>query len=314
MDLLYLFHSLMRKKWIIIFATIIGLAAGLAFAMTIKKTYTALAQYSTGFTMGQKVKIKSEEALNIFEIDFQFKNVIETFRSPTVLGMVGYNLLLHDLDSPEPFRKLTPEQLKLPQATAISKERTKQLLREKLLNLELLSNYVPEEKKVNDLLALYNYDQPSLMNSIVPERAMGTDYLNIWFKSENPELSAFVVNTAGAEFQRFFSKIYSTRTTESASKLDSLVTAKKRELDEKNKTYEKLRESLGAPDIGGVSVAAMEVVKEATTRYTDESAKLNTLRSQLKSVEDQLASLGTGTGGSAPVSNNGEILRLRNEN
>jgi polysaccharide biosynthesis transport protein len=313
MDLLYLFHSLLRKKWIILFSALAGLAAGILFTMTIKQTYTSLAQYSTGFTMGQKVKIKSEEALNIFEIDFQFKNVIETFKSPSVLGMIGYNLLLHDLESPEPFRKLTPEQMKKPAATAIGKERTKQILQEKLVKLELLTNNVPEEKKVNDLLNLYGYNQEALMKNILPERAMGTDYLNIWFKSENPELSAYVVNNAGDEFVRFFAKIYATRTTESVGKLDSLTNAKKRELDEKTDVYKKFRTELGAPDISGRSVAAMEVVKEATSRYTDENAKLNTLKAQLKSVNDQLAELGPG-GSTTTTNNNAELFRLQNEN
>ena len=312
MDLLYLFHSLLRKKWIILFSALVGLAAGIAFSMTIKQTYTSLAQYSTGFTMGQKVKIKSEEALNIFEIDFQFKNVIETFKSPSVLGMIGYNLMLHDLESPDPFRTLTAEQQKKPAATAIGKERTKQILREKIVKLELLSNYVPEEKKVNDLLNLYNYNQEALMKNILPERAMGTDYLNIWFKSENPELSAYVVNSAGDEFERFFSKIYATRTTESVGKLDSLTNAKKRELDEKTKIYEKFRTDLGAPDIQGRSVAAMEVVKEATSRFTDENAKLNSLKASLKAVNDQLDALGSGV--ATTVNNNAELLRLQNEN
>lgn len=314
MDLLYLFHSLMRKKWIIIFSTIIGLAAGVAFAMTIKKTYTSLAQYSTGFTMGQKVKIKSEEALNIFEIDFQFRNVIETFKSPTVLGMVSYNLLLHDLDAPTPFRTLTPEQKAMPQASAISKERVKSILQSKLVNLELLSSHIPEEKKVNDLLGLYGYTQDFLISNIIIERAMGTDYLNIWFKSENPELSAYVVNNAGVEFERFFSKIYSTRTVESVGKLDSLASQKKKELDDKTKIYEQFRNKLGSADISGVSVAAMDVVKDATTRYTDEVAKLNNLKEQLRSVDNQLNILGTGSTTNNPSNNNAELLRLQNEN
>lgn len=312
MDLLYLFHSLLRKKWIILFSTLVGLAAGIAFSMTIKESYTSLAQYSTGFTMGQKIRIKSEEALNIFEIDFQFKNVIETFKSPSVLGMIGYNLLLHDLESSEPFRTLSPDQQRKPAATAIGKERTKQILREKLVKLELLSNNIPEEKKVIDLLNLYAYNQEALMKNMLPERALGTDYLNIWFKSESPELSAYVVNNAGDEFERFFSKIYSTRTTESVGKLDSLTNAKKRELDEKTKIYEKFRTELGAPDIGGRSVAAMEVVKEATSRFTDENAKLNTLKAQLKAVNDQLDALGSGS--TPTVNNNAELLRLQNEN
>jgi polysaccharide biosynthesis transport protein len=315
MDLLYLFHSLLRKKWIIIFATIVGIGAGVAFAMTIKKTYTSLAQYSTGFTMGQKVKIKSEEALNIFEIDFQFKNVIETFRSPSVLGMVGYNLLLHDLDSKAPFRKLTEDQKKKPEAFAISKERAIEVLKSKLVSLELLSTYIPEEKKVHDLLTLYGYDQDALIGNLLIERAMGTDYLNIWFKSENPELSAYVVNNAGEEFARFFSKIYSTRTTESAGKIDSLTNAKKLELDEKNRKYQEFRQKIGTPDIGGTAVAAMDIVKDATANYNNEVAKLNTLRAQLKSVDDQLVNLGTGTSSSTtPNNNNAELLRLQNEN
>lgn len=314
MDLLYLFNSLLRKKWIILFSAIVGLAAGIAFAMTIKKTYTSLAQYSTGFTMGQKVKIKSEEALNIFEIDFQFKNVIETFKSPSVVGMVGYNLLLHDITSTEPYRTLTPEQKQKPEANAISKERARQILTEKIVKLQLLGNHIPEEKKVNDLLTLYGYNQDAIINNLLVERAMGTDYLNIWFKSENPELSAYVVNHAGTEFERFFSNIYATRTTESVGKLDSLTAAKKRELDEKTELYQKFRAGLGAPDIQGRSVAAMDVVKDATTRYTDESAKLNTLRAQLKSVNDQLASIGTGSTSTIAPNNNAELLRLQNEN
>jgi polysaccharide biosynthesis transport protein len=314
MDLLYLFHSLLRKKWIILFSTIVGLAAGIAFAMTIKKTYTSLAQYSTGFTMGKKVQIKSEEALNIFEIDFQFRNVIETFKSPSVVGMVGYNLLLHDLTSNEPYRTLTPEQKQKPEANAISKERARQILMDKIVKLELLASHIPEEKKVSDLLGLYGYNHDAIINNLLVERAMGTDYLNIWFKSENPQLSAYVVNHAGAEFERFFSSIYATRTTESVGKLDSLTAAKKRELDQKTEIYQKFRASLGAPDISGRSVAAMDVVKDATTRYTDESAKLNTLRAQLKAVNDQLANMGTGGSTTIAPNNNAELLRLQNEN
>src|SRR5207244_1090963 len=109
----------------------------------------------------------------------------------------------------------------------------------------------------------------------------GTDYLNIWFTSENPDISAFAVNDVGNEFQEFFAKIYSTRSEESAAKLDSLARAKKAELDNVSKEYEDFRNKLGAPDISGRSVAAMDVVKDATTNYTNEFAKLNTLKSQL---------------------------------
>src|SRR4051812_26946709 len=150
MDLLYLLHSILRKKWIILFSTLVGVAAGVAFALTIKKTYTALAQYSTGFTMGKKVQIKSDETFNIFEIDFQFKNVIETFKSPTVLGMVSYKLMLHDLESDQPYRIVTPEQKKTKNYTAVDQAKLQNTLRVKIALMEELSTHDPEERKMRD--------------------------------------------------------------------------------------------------------------------------------------------------------------------
>jgi Mrp family chromosome partitioning ATPase/uncharacterized protein involved in exopolysaccharide biosynthesis len=305
-------HSLFRKKWLIIFSTIVGIAAGIAFALTIKKTYTSLAQYSTGFTMGQKVKIKSEETFNIFEIDFQFKNVIETFKSPIVLGMVSYKLMLHDLESEQPFRTPTEEQKRTKIYNAVDPTNLRNTLRTKIALMEELSNRVPEERKMRDFIKLYGYDEESLMKKFIIERVQGTDYLNIWFTSENPDLCAFAVNDVGNEFQQFFAKIYSTRSEESAAKLDSLTRQKKAELDNVTKQYEDFRNKLGAPDISGRSVAAMDVVKDATSNWTNEVAKLNGLKSQLSSVNEQLKNMGAVT--TSGTNNNAEIFRLRQEN
>jgi succinoglycan biosynthesis transport protein ExoP len=313
MDLLYLLHSVLRKKWIIIFSTIVGIAAGVAFALTIKKTYTALAQYSTGFTMGQKVKIKSEETFNIFEIDFQFKNVIETFKSPVVLAMVSYKLMLHDLESDQPYRVLTPEQKKTSHYTAVDQAKLRNTLKNKIALMEELKTHDPEEKKMSDFIALYGYDQQSLMKRFLIERVTGTDYLNIWYRSENPELSAFVANDIGDEFQQFFLKIYSTRTTESSAKLDSLIKQKKAELDDMNKRYEAFKAKIGTPDLSASSEGAMKMLQDATSNFNTELAKLNNYTSSLTAVESQLKTLNA----SLPTSSSGnqaEIARLRNEN
>jgi len=312
MDLLYLLHSLFRKKWIVIFSALVGIAAGVAFALTIKKTYTALAQYSTGFTMGQKIKIRDEETFNIFEIDFQFKNVIETFKSPMVLGMVSYKLMLHDLEDPHPYRTITDEQRRTKAFTAVDPTNLRNTLRNKITLMEVLNMHDPEERKMHDFIKLYGYDEEALMKKFLIERVQGTDYLNIWFKSESPELSAFVANDVGSEFEEFFTKIYSTRSEESITKLDSLTREKKSELETITKQYEDFRNKLGAPDISGRSVAAMDVVKDATTNWSNEAAKLNTLKSQLQSVNDQLKNLGAATTSSS--NNNTELFRLRQEN
>ncbi len=195
MDLMYLWHSLLRKKWIIAFCTLIGLLAGFAFTLTQKKSYLSFAQYSTGFTMEQKVRIKDDANFNIYEIDLRFNNVIETFRSPKVMGMLSYKLLLHDLEDAHPFRVLTEEQKSQDVYKMANIEKAKSILRSRITNMSLITPYDPEEKKVYDLLLLYGYNDQALSNKIIFTRIERTDFINIAYTSENPLLSAYVVNT-----------------------------------------------------------------------------------------------------------------------
>ncbi|WEK36234.1 MAG: Wzz/FepE/Etk N-terminal domain-containing protein [Candidatus Pseudobacter hemicellulosilyticus] len=311
MDLTYLLHSLLRKKWIIVFCTLLGLVAGFVFTLFQPKSYLSFAQYSTGFTMEQKVKIKEEASFNIYEIDLRFNNVIETFRSPKVMGMLSSRLLLHDLESSRPFRMLTVEQKKKPEFTTVNLEKAKDILRQKVANMEMISPFDPEEKKVFDLIALYGYDEKNLSGKINFSRVERTDFINIFFSSENPELSAFVVNTIGEQFIRFFNAIYGSRAIESTAKLDSLVNSKKMVLDDLTLKLKDYRDKIGTPNVADRASAAMSVVQELTSNFQQEQAKLNNLRGELSAVLTQLAGIKPG---SETVNNNAEILRLKNDN
>ena len=180
MDLMYLIYSLWRKKWIIIFCTILGIVAGFVFTLFQKPMYVSFAKFSTGFTMEKQVQIKQEESFNIYEIDLRFNNVIETFQSPTVIGMLSYNLLLHDLEEPRPFRKLTPAQEKKYADLLAGKEGIKKILRSKISEMGILSPYQPEEKKVWDLLRLYGYDEESLSKKLNVNRVLRSDFIDIF--------------------------------------------------------------------------------------------------------------------------------------
>lgn len=311
MDLLYLLNSLKRRKWIIIFSTLLGLVAGLIFSLFLKPSYLSMAQYSTGFTMEQKVKIGDNENFNIYEIDLRFNNVIQTFRSSTVLSLLSYKLLLHDLEESRPFRRLTEEQKKDDVYALANKDRIRNILRSKISRMEVLSPYNADEKKVTDLIKLYKYDQESLLEKLYFERLERTDFINIFFRSENPELSAFVVNTIGDQFIRFFNYIYGVRTQDATIKLDSLTNVKKREVDSLTAKFKEFREKIGTPNVAGRAAAAMSVVQEITSNYQLELAKLNNLRGELRSVETQLAST---TVAPSTANNNAEYLRLQKRN
>lgn len=313
MDLMYLWHSLLRKKWIIAFCTFIGLLAGGAFTLTQKKSYLSFAQYSTGFTMEQKVRIKDDANFNIYEIDLRFNNVIETFRSPKVMGMLSYKLLLHDLEDANPFRVLTKEQKSQDVYKVANMETAKSILRNKIATMSLISPYDPEEKKIYDLILLYGYNDKALSDKIAFTRVERTDFINIAYTSENPLLSAFVVNTIGDQFIRFFNNIYGTRAQESTAKLDSLTSTKKREVDDLTAKLRDFRAKIGTPNVADRASAAMGVVQEMTSNFQQEMAKLNNLRGELIAVEAQLKE-STFSGAATSTNNNAEYLRLKREN
>lgn len=316
MDFLYLLHSLLRRKWIIIICSVIGATAGILFGTLKQKEYVSLSQYSTGFTMEKKVKIQQEESYNLYEIDNRFSNVIAAFASDKVLGMLTYKLTLHDLEDGSPFRSLSEEQKKNPAYTSLDTKKARQILRKKISELELLSFYDPEEKKVIDLIKLYGYDAESLMRKLSLERNGRTDFINIFASSENPYLSAYMANTAGDQLIRFFDVIYGVRTQSASGKLDSITTRKKDIVDSLAERLRSFKAKSGPSTSGEKATAAMQVVAELYKKYQEETRELNRLRSEKKAIEEQISSLGSDpvAGTNPSAGNNKEILRLKQRN
>ena len=312
MDLMFFINALLRKKWVIIICTGAGLCAALLFTFTKKNMYLSAATYSTGFTMKQQVKMTSDEGLNIFEIDQRFKNVIETFKSPVVISMLSYDLMLHDLTAEKPFTILTAKEKSKDAYKQADLEKTRQILLEKKATKDILKAYDADENKVYGLLQLYQYENESILDRLTVDRVTGTDYLNIIYRSENPEMSAFVVNTIGKEFISFFNSINDTRIVESAGRLDTLAAKKRKEIEEKTKQLADYQKSFNSPNINDRAAAALEMAEDLQAQLSSEQAKLNGLKADLRSVNQHLEMLGPVTEGS-PADNN-EVIKLQHDN
>ncbi len=315
MDLFYLLRSLLRKKWIIILCTITGLAAGYVLFTLRPREYVSLAQYSTGFTMEQKVKINPEENYNLYEIDIRFNNVNVAFASEKVQAMVSYKLLLYDLEDATPFRQLTEKKKKEKAFLNADINKAKKILRDKISSLQLLTSYNKDEKMVIELLELYGYTNEELVKHLSLKRVEHTDFINIFANSENPHLSAFMANTAGNQLIRFFNEIYGFRTQTASGKLDSLVATKKRVVDSLTKRFELFKNRVGPTSGEAKATAAMSVVQELYGKYQEETRALNNLNAELNAIEEQIRSLGMENTTTVPVvNNNREIMRLQQEN
>lgn len=316
MDLIYFFKVLFRKKWIILGLALLAVIATFFFKMGKKDMYVSQAQYSTGFTAEKVRMIDGSSGIDIYAADVKFNNVIETFKSPRVINTIGYKLLLHDLTDPsKAYRKLSEKQKKSPVFKAINKDTAVRAIQSAILNNKLLSSNTEKERILLEYFELYGYHYDGLMNGLVIERVGRTDYLDIYFYSETPELSAVVVNSMGQEFINYYRTISSQRTEEGAESIKKIVTDQQNRIDSLGQKLLTAKKSQGSIDPVSLSTSAMEAVKELETALASEKSKQNEHLNRKQYLTVRLNEL-TGGASSTPTNTGGgaeEVIRLTNK-
>ncbi|HEX5154978.1 MAG TPA: AAA family ATPase [Parafilimonas sp.] len=304
MDFVYLLRVLMKRKWIIIGSAIVAALIAWYFTKDEPYIYRSISQISTGFTTSDEVKINDNN--NFFEADTKFNNAIVTFTSPTVMSLLSYGVILHDLENPdEAFRELSDEEKKSDVYSEVNLEHAKSVFASKLNSMSVLTSYKPDEKKLIEFLKLYGYDYNSLASALAVYRLERTDYIQIDYRSENPELSAFVVNNVYQNFVRYYRFIRNERSEESIDTLRSLLEKKKHDREQKNQAIV----STGLSNVEDANKSNFDLISSLQQTLDDEQDKLTTNTIALKSVDKQLA----GLGGPAGIVDNSDVLRLRDE-
>ena len=302
MDLIYLFRHLLKKKWIIFLAAFIAALAAYFFTGNTPKKYRSVSQISTGFTVSDRITVGNDN-FDLFEAETKFNNAITTITSPSVFSLLSYELILHDLENSKPFRVLTEKQKASEIYKQVNIENAKKVFREKLENMNLLTSFKPEEKKLLEFLSLYGYDYDELAKQVIVYRMQRTDYIEMEAKTENPELSAFLVNEVFQQFIRYYKKIRGTTSQESVDTLKSIMEKKKLELDYKNAL-------MGGGSVNNEvqSSSTLGLVSNFETALEQEKVNLAILNASLIKVEQRLTNIGV------PVNtagNNDELLILR---
>jgi uncharacterized protein involved in exopolysaccharide biosynthesis/Mrp family chromosome partitioning ATPase len=291
MDILYLFRVLLRKKWIILSLSLLAALCAFVLVLFKKDKFESVAQYSTGFT-AEKVKLTDGSvAVDIYTLDIKFNNVIETFISPRVIGMLSYNLMLHDLENPKPFRRLSSRDKSSQTYRTISKQNIVPILKQKIVNSQLLSTSDKTEQNILEYLKLYKYDYDALLKSLNIHRVERTDYLNIVFQSENPELSAYVVNTLGVLFINYYKNLNDQRNTESAQNIQQLLNQQQRKVDSLTNELKVARISQGALDPVEQSKNALETVKDLQVQLATAQNEYNLQSRFYQNYADRLQQL-----------------------
>lgn len=307
MDILYLIHAILRKKWIILSSTVVAILAAYVFTVHNKKVYESVAEIATGFTMNDQ-PVLVNQGFSLYDANIKFDNVIATMKSTQVVSLVTYELMLHDLNDPQnAFRNLENHRMNEAGFTKIGIDKTKEIFQNKSSIMQPLSSYNPQERDLIELTKSYGYDPESILKDLSVYRLGNTDYIDIAYQSENPLLSSFVVNKLCSEFNRFYSTYLSKRSAENITMLDTILARKKNELQLKQ---DMLAKAMSGNNTDLMS-ANLDLLKQYQSQLSQEKTNLAAATLTLKEVNKQINQ--ANSAGSSPSSVNDEIIVLKRQ-
>jgi polysaccharide biosynthesis transport protein len=307
MDLLTIFKVLFQRKWIVLGIPFLATVAAVVLTAGYKRTYRSTAQLSTGFTISPEAKVITER-INLYEVDVNFNNLIETINSPRVFTLLSYRLALHDLSGKEkPFIDVSELRKKSPFITRIDTTELLGLLERKLNNMSLIDSYVEEERRIKEVLDALSYDFESLMKLLNVSRVKGTDYVSVVAFTESPYQSAFMVNTLCEEFLRYNTSVITARSNEAVQTFARLVEEKRSDMAAKNEELRLFKASNNLLNMSAESENKITQISQLETQRQDEDKNLRAIALQLDDVNQKLAQVK----GNTPTVSNAEILEIR---
>ena len=221
------FLKLLKKfRLALILIPLITVVVTFLLARRIPKVYISQSQIATGIVDESQNLINqiSQES----QINQKFSNIIATMQMRKILSQVSYKLMLHDLTNANPYRPASRLLRNLnPSARQHAIEVYNLMCDEhKMLDLENHDQY-----GLNSVISSMGYDAGSIGAKLSVFRSENSDFITVQFESENPELSAFVVNTLIKEFTSYYVSQIKDNQSRALSFLDTLLQAKKAAMD-----------------------------------------------------------------------------------
>ncbi len=216
------FRLVIKYKYVLMGIPMIAIIITFFLVRNLPDVYDSRARIATGIVDdSQKTLDKSSKQES--EVNQQFNNLIQMILLKRMIDQVSYSLMLHDLTSPKPFRKPSPLMNDLNQS---AKQHAIAVYTENLENRTELSLYNADQNGLNNVLKSYGYDEVSLRSKLSVYRVSNSDYIDVQFESENPELSAFVANTLIRQFINYYNELAKANQDKTADFLSQLLKEK----------------------------------------------------------------------------------------
>ncbi|TAH25761.1 MAG: hypothetical protein EAZ07_06200 [Cytophagales bacterium] len=286
MNINYFLAIVLRKKYIILGATILAMVATFILISKTSKKYISKAQLETGIANKSEVSL-SEGDYDFFSINNKFSNFIEQITSKQVISLLSYQLAIYDLEHQYTFKETKHIKEKFSQEEL---NKAKDFYKTKLSAIQVIQSNDEKEKLFFDILKEMEYDVKSLEKSLEINRVGSTDYVEIKYTSKNPYLSAFVVNTLCNEIIRFYNHETQKKMNKSVEFFSNLATQKKQALDNKIDSLNRYKRINSVTNFEEESKSKLDQISSLETERDEATKKILALNQTLETIEIKLSS------------------------
>jgi len=280
------FSLLYRHRFTLIIVPIITIIITYFLVRNQPDSYTSESQIATGIVdkTQQALSDNTTTGPGEAQIAQDFDNLIEILRSKKMLDQVSYQLMIHDLTSNDPFRK--PCKL-MDQMNRSAREHAVAVYTDLYNNRKSLSLYNADQAGLNNLLVCMKYDDESLSKKLFTYRAQNSDFINVDFSAENPQLSAFVVNTLSHEFITYYNFVIKDNQRKAMNFLGTLAQAKRDTLDKKINQLKNYKIQNGILSIPEQSRALYSQLGNLETHLTQEQELAAANEAALRNIDNK---------------------------
>jgi len=232
MELSSFLKLLGKYKYVILIIVLATVIASYFLVKNLPDEYVSHTQIATGIVDASTHLLDKDNNPNAQsdQINREFSNLMEIIKLKKLIDQVSYQLIIHDLSNADPFRKLNHDFKNLSPAAV---QHALVVYKAKLVSGEPLSLYNRDENGLNELLISMHYDERSLRKTLDIARVEESDFIAVSFTSENPQLSAFVVNTLAKEFIDYYTVNIKKNESNAVDFLSNLLDEKRNALNQK---------------------------------------------------------------------------------
>ncbi|MCD6011763.1 MAG: family ATPase [Flavipsychrobacter sp.] len=262
MELLNFLKSLKRYRAVLILVPLVTAIASYIIAKKLPDKYVSNARLTSSIA-DRSQQLVNDNSQPDSRVSEEFDNLLQTITMDKILDQVSYKLMIHDLENNSAFRKSAKSLASMSQT---EKATTLQAFNALYTEKRTLNPLNSNEKSMHKLLKSMHYDKESLRKQLSAWRMDNSQYINLEFKSENPQLSAFVLNTLSSEFIDYYTTVHTANRSRSVKYLDSLVRVKQGELIAQNELLKQYKIDNGILNIDDQAKTIYEQIADMETK------------------------------------------------